>query len=351
VSPANLALTAAQQYVFGVMSSAARAVARWIFPFLSVAAVVGLVFSAEPLQAGSVPAVRLADETNPLAGQTFYVDPDSAAMRAAHNANPPNPGLDSIANTPQAYWIDPAVPSAAVARQVGAAQAAGAVPVLAIYAIPHRDCGSFAAGGFATGAAYKDWIDGVAASLGTSPAAIILEPDALAMADCLSAGQRQERFDLIRYAVTALTRDPAAAVYVDGGHSRWVSAEEMAARLNQVGVDHARGFSINTANFFTTDEEIGYGEAISARTNGAHYVIDTSRNGAGPAPDAPLNWCNPSGRALGTSPTTDTAGAHADAYLWIKRPGDSDGACGRGDPGPGHFINQYAIELARNAGR
>jgi endoglucanase len=114
-------------------------------------------------------------------------------------------------------------------------------------------------------------------------------------------------------------------------------------------VDHARGFSLNTANFFTTDEEIGYGEAISGLTNGSHYVIDTSRNGAGPAPDAALDWCNPSGRALGTPPTTATTGAHADAYLWVKRPGESDGSCGRGDPGPGQFINQYAISLARNA--
>ena len=67
--------------------------------------------------------------------------------------------------------------------------------------------------------------------------------------------------------------------------------------------------------------------------------------------DAPLHWCNPSGRALGASPTADTAGPHADAYLWIKRPGESDGSCRRGDPPAGHFVNQYAIELARNAGR
>jgi endoglucanase len=243
------------------------------------------------------------------------------------------------------------VPSAAVARYIGGAQAAGSMPVLALYALPHRDCGSFAAGGFATAGDYRQWIDGVTASLGSSPATIILEPDALDMADCLSPAQRQERFDLIRYAVDTLTHDPAAAVYIDGGHSRWLSADEIAARLNQVGVDHARGFSLNTSNFFTTDEETGYGEAVSALTNGAHYVIDTSRNGAGPAPDAPLNWCNPSGRALGVPPTTATAGAHADAYLWVKRPGDSDGSCGRGDPGPGHFMNQYVIDLTRNAGQ
>ncbi len=314
-----------------------------------MAAVVGLGVSATAL-GGPAPAVRLAaDEANPLAGQALYVDPDSAAMKAAHSASPPNPQLDAIANTPQAYWIDNAVPSAAVARYIGGAQAAGAMPMLAIYALPHRDCGSFAAGGFSSGAAYRGWIDGVAAALGSAPATIILEPDALAMADCLSADQRQERFDLIRYAVDTLTRDPAAAVYIDGGHSRWLSADEMAARLNQVGIEHARGFSLNTSNFFTTDEEIGYGEAISGLTNGAHYVIDTSRNGAGPA-DGDLYWCNPSGRALGAAPTTDTAGPHADAYLWVKRPGDSDGSCGRGDPGPGNFMNQYAIELARNAG-
>jgi endoglucanase len=61
-------------------------------------------------------------------------------------------------------------------------------------------------------------------------------------------------------------------------------------------------------------------------------------------------WCNPSGRAMGTPPTTDTAGAHADAYLWIKRPGESDGSCNRGEPQAGHFVANYAIELVRNAG-
>jgi endoglucanase len=331
------------------MFSAVGLVARWVGPVLTGAAIAGVTLSAAPVHSGPALAVRLVDEANPLAGQALYVDPGSAAMAAAHNANPPSAELDAIANTPQAFWVDGAVPSGAVTRYVSGAQAAGAMPVLTLYAIPHRDCGSFAAGGFGTAADYRQWIDGIAATVGPTPAAVILEPDALDMADCLSPAQRDERFGLMRYAVDTLTRNPATAVYIDAGHSRWLSAEEIAARLNQVGVDHARGFSLNTSNFFTTDEEIGYGEAVSGLTKGAHYVIDTSRNGAGPAPDAPLNWCNPGGRALGVSPTTATAGAHADAYLWIKRPGDSDGACGRGEPGPGHFMNQYAIDLARAA--
>jgi endoglucanase len=336
-------------YVFGVMSSAAGAVARWISPLLTVAAVAGIGLLAEPVHVGPAPAVRLVSDANPLAGWPFYVNPASKARVAADGVAPPSPELNAVADTPTAYWMDQASTPAVDAKYIVAAQGAGTMPVLALYGIPHRDCGSFAAGGFGSADAYRGWIDGVASAVGSGPAAIILEPDALAMADCLSADQRQERFDLMRYAVDTLTRNPATAVYIDGGHSRWLSVEDMAARLNDVGVGKARGFSLNTANFFTTDEEIGYGEAISGLTNGAHYVIDTGRNGAGPTDDT-MYWCNPSGRALGARPTTETAGPHADAYLWVKRPGESDGSCGRGEPSAGRFVNQYAIDLARNAG-
>ncbi|ORV33828.1 glycoside hydrolase family 6 protein [Mycobacterium conspicuum] len=329
--------------------SAVGAVARLAAPLLTVAALAG-TFCTSVLTIGPAPAVRLADDANPLAGMPFYVNPNSAAMRAAQHADPPSPELTAIANTPQAYWIVPGSSASTVAKYTGDAAAAGAIPVLTIYGIPHRDCGSFAAGGMGSADAYRAWIDGIAADVGATRTAVILEPDALAMADCLSADQRQERYDLIRYAVDTLTRNPGTAVYVDAGHLRWHSADDMAARLNKVDIGRARGFSLNTSNFYTTADEIGYGEAISALTNGSHYVIDTSRNGVGPAPDSGLNWCNPSGRALGTPPTAATAGAHADAYLWIKRPGESDGTCDKGDPPAGTFVNQYAIDLAHNTG-
>ncbi len=156
---------------------------------------------------------------------------------------------------------------------------------------------------------------------------------------------------MIRYAVDTLTRNPATAVYVDAGHLRWHSPEDMAARLNQAGVDHARGFSLNTANFFTTDDEIGYGEAISGLTNGSHYVIDTSRNGAGPAPDSPLDWCNPE------RPSTGHSAHHGDCGRARRRlPVDQTSRRIRRimqprDPPAGTFVNQYAVDLARNAAR
>jgi endoglucanase len=316
---------------------------------MAVTAVAGFVSSTD-LEIGRAPAVRLVDNANPLDGQNFYVNPASKAKAAADGVNPPSPELNAIANTPTAYWMDNLSTPAVDATYISAAQAAGTMPILALYGIPHRDCGSFAAGGFGSADAYKGWIDGVAGAIGGGPAAVILEPDALAMADCLSPGQRQERLDLMSYAVDTLTRNPATALYVDAGHSRWVSADKMAGMLNQVGVAKARGFSLNTANFFSTGEEIGYGDAISGMTNGAHYVIDTSRNGAGPA-DGEMYWCNPSGRALGAAPTTATGNGNVDAFLWVKRPGESDGSCGRGEPGAGRFVNSFAVDLARNAGQ
>ena len=68
------------------------------------------------------------------------------------------------------------------------------------------------------------------------------------------------------------------------------------------------------------------------------------RNGAGPAPGD--DWCNPSGRALGDRPTAATGDRLVDALLWVKRPGESDGACNGGPPA-GEWWADYALGLAR----
>lgn len=105
-----------------------------------VAAVASIGVIADPVRVVRAPALILVDAANPLAGKPFYVDPASAAMVAARNANPPNAELTSVANTPQSYWLDQAFPPATVggtvARYTGAAQAAGAMPVLTLYGIP-----------------------------------------------------------------------------------------------------------------------------------------------------------------------------------------------------------------------
>jgi endoglucanase len=303
-----------------------------------------------------VSCVYAADAHSDQLGQhALYVDPQTSAARALVDYPATAPEIAQIASRPQAAWLDDSTPTAAVAGSVGdyvrrAAQA-NATPIIVTYAIPHRDCGAYAAGGFASGAEYLQWIRGVAAGIGNAPAATIIEPDGLTNTGCLDSAAKKERTQLIKGAVDVLTADPNNDVYIDGGHSRWLSAADLANGLRAVDVDRARGFSLNVANFFTTAEEEAYGEAVATLLGDAHYVIDTSRNGNGPAPDGPMNWCNPQGRALGAAPTSQTSAPHADAYLWVKHPGESDGPCGRGEPRSGAWWNDYAVGLVRNARR
>ncbi len=175
---------------------------------------------------------------------------------------------------------------------------------------------------------------------------MILEPDALAGLDCLSAGEQAARFDLLRDAVEVLAARPDTRVYLDAGHSAWQPASVMADRLRRAGVAEADGFSLNVSNFRRTVDEIAYGREIATRLGGTHFVVDTSRNGQGPAADGA--WCNPPGRGLGQPPTTSTGVAGVDAYLWIKRPGESDGTC-NGGPSAGTWWPEYAGGLAEQA--
>ena len=288
----------------------------------------------------------------PLAGRRLWVAPDGPARAQADAWRSSRPAdaaqMDKIAAQPQADWFGgwSGDVRAAVAARVDAAAAAGGVPVLVAYDIPQRDCGGWSSGGAATADAYRAWIRSFAGGIGTRRALVVLEPDALAGLDCLDAQSRESRLALLRDAIAVLTALPRTSVYLDGGHSRWHPAAEMAARLAAAGVADAQGVSLNVSNFVATGELIAYGRELAAATGGKHFVIDTSRNGLGPAPDG--QWCNPPGRALGERPAGPTAEPRLDALLWIKRPGESDGSCGGGPPA-GSWWADYALGLARRA--
>jgi len=175
---------------------------------------------------GGTPAM-----SQPVGRSAVLRQSTAAAMRAAQGADPPSPELTAIANTPQAYWI---VPGSSRPRS-------RSTPVTRRLPAPCR-CGTLW-NPHATAATSRPVVrDGrglprvdrrCRSQPGSSPAAVIVEPDALAMADCLSGDQRQERFDLIRYAVDTLSSNPATAVYIDAGPLALAQCDEMAARLNQ----------------------------------------------------------------------------------------------------------------------
>jgi hypothetical protein len=317
----------------------------------------GLLDGLGPAAAGAGTAMVSSgsQEVGPFEGRSLYVDPYSNARREAAAARGGGDEdtarlFDRIGDRSQADWFgdwfSTGTVRKAVRDRVATITGADAYPVLVLYAIPDRDCDQYSGGGLGSFEAYLDWVREVAAGIGGQPAAVMLEPDSVALMDCLTSTQRSQRLAALREAVSILTASGEVAVYLDGGHSHWHSARLMADRLTEAGVAGARGFALNVANFRSTDDEMAYGRAVSDRLGGgAHFVVDTSRNGQGPHPDD--EWCNPAGRGLGLTPRTqDTGDARADALLWIKRPGESDGECGRGEPAAGQWWADYALGLA-----
>lgn len=284
-----------------------------------------------------------------FSGAKLYVDPNSPAAQQASRWQRSRPAdarqMRKIASGSQAAWFGEwnGNVRADVNRYVSTANKAGALPTLVAYNIPIRDCGSYSSGGARSAAEYRSWVDSVAAGIGSKKAAVVLEPDALALVDCLSAAQKRERYALINYAIRKLEKSKTD-VYVDAGHSNWVSAPVMANRLKASGISRARGFALNVSNYETTGNNVRYGKSLSSKVGGKRFIVDTSRNGNGPGG----TWCNPSGRALGPKPTSRTADPLVDAYMWVKRPGESDGTCNGGPPA-GDWWAGYALGLAKRA--
>jgi cellulose 1,4-beta-cellobiosidase len=177
--------------------------------------------------------------------------------------------------------------------------------------------------------------------------------------------------------------------YIDAGHHGWLgwstnmdpSAQLFADTVKMAGFGTVQGFITNTANYSALKEpffeasssvggtpvkmskwvdfndyvdELSFAQAFRDKLVARGFdskigmLIDTSRNGWGGAkrPTAKSsatavdtfvnesridrrihagNWCNQSGAGLGERPKENPAPG-IDAYVWIKPPGESDGA-------------------------
>ncbi len=195
-----------------------------------------------------------------------------------------------------------------------------------------------------------------------------------------------ETYAGLRGALAILTKQaPNAGVYLDSTHSNWLAVGDAAYRLVKAGVKDAHGFALNVSQFHVTWQQVYYGswigicieyargkteafrecprqpapreprsaweqvdawyQARKPQGDGIHFVVDTSRNGRGPLdadryarepylqpPEVVAalqagEWCNPPGTGVGERPTTNTGVPLVDAFLWVKRPGESDGSC------------------------
>ncbi|WP_083661107.1 glycoside hydrolase family 6 protein [Actinophytocola xanthii] len=291
----------------------------------------------------SVPVAAAADSV-------FYVDPETSSARwvAANPNDSRTPVIrDRIASVPQARWFtttNTGTVRSQVDSLVGAAAAAGKIPILVVYNIPNRDCGGASSGGAPSHEAYRAWVDEVAAGLGGRPAYIVLEPDVLPlMTSCQTPEEQARTSSSMAYAGQRLKAGSSRAlVFFDIGHSAWLSPAEAAQRLRAAQVSaSADGISTNVSNYRTTSDEVAFAKAVLANLGDGRLraVVDTSRNGNGPAGS---EWCDPPGRAIGTPSTTETGDPQIAAFLWVKLPGEADGCIAPA----GQFVPQRAYELA-----
>ncbi|CAM5643382.1 MULTISPECIES: glycoside hydrolase family 6 protein [Streptomyces] len=291
----------------------------------------------------------------PKGTDPFWVNPDGNAAEQVADYEKGGKKDDAeqirkIAQQPTGEWIGPENPEDEARGYTEAADKAGRTALLVLYNIPHRDCGQYSQGGAADGNAYRDWIDGVAKGIEDRAATVILEPDALLhlVDGCTPDEFHEERYDLLKGAIGKLKSLKNTKVYVDAGNAGWGHPDQIFEPLKWAGIDQADGFSVNVSNFYTTKDSIAYGKQLSDKVGDKPFVIDTSRNGNGPYTEGDPNerWCNPPGRALGETPTTKTSDPLVDAYVWVKRPGESDGEC-KGGPKAGQWWAEYALNLAK----
>ncbi|GAB2581318.1 hypothetical protein GCM10027269_41090 [Kribbella endophytica] len=279
----------------------------------------------------------------------FYVDPNSTpkAWVNSHASDSRAASINSsIASKPMARWFgnppSGTTIGAMVGGFVGAADNADKLPVLVAYNLPGRDaCGGHSGGGAGSPAAYRTWVSAFADSIGTRPAVVVVEPDALGDFECMTAAQISERNGMLSFALQQFRdKAPNTWTYLDAGNAGWVPAATMAQRLAGAGVSAAHGFSVNVSNYYTTAASTAYADNVRASmATPKPYVVDTSRNGNG----SNGTWCNPAGRKLGT-PTQ--LGGGAEMLLWIKVPGNSDGPCGTAPTIPaGQFDPTLATHL------
>jgi len=140
------------------------------------------------------------------------------------------------------------------------------------------------------------------------------------------------------------------------GHADWCASQYYSSAAPNDGLPGDSVSSTDPSTWHWTDAWFDQNVGTPPAAQLTHFTVDTSRNGLGawtpPAgtsyPDS-QTWCNPPGRGMGPRPTANTGVPLADAYLYIKTVGQSDGSCTRGTAGPGDPVYGGTVDPAAGA--
>ncbi|KAL7623240.1 1,4-beta-D-glucan cellobiohydrolase cel6c [Parahypoxylon ruwenzoriense] len=302
--------------------------------------------------------------------------------------------LDNIANIAK---FDPAVADLPCDEILG----------LVIYDLPGRDCAAKASNGelkYNELDRYKtEYVDPIVEKIKANPNsafALLIEPDSLpnlvTNADLQTCKDSKTSYEEgVAYSLKSLNL-PNVVMYVDAGHGGWLGwdanldpgAEELAKVYKNAGSPkQVRGYATNIAGWNAWDEEPGeFSDASDAKYNSCqnertyvtkfsaalqsagfpnHAIVDTGRNAVTGLRDEWGDWCNVNGAGFGVRPTADTGMELADAFVWGKPGGESDGTsdegatrydsyCGKPDaykpsPEAGEWNQAYFEMLLQNA--
>jgi endoglucanase len=335
-------MSAHNQYPVSIAPPEAEAQAFLMRTVVTAAAGVALAATVLLSGCGTAP-----NKSNDFA---YYRNPDqsvySAVQGMVNSGDYPEitKPLQKIEREPAATWLGEWLTDdveTSVHKVTTEAAAAHQMPVLVAYNIPDRDLGEHSAGGVSGPQAYKKWTDSVSAGIGDRPAVVVLEPDALPGVLNMPAEAGKERVAMLRDALRTYTaHNPNAYVYVDGGNSKWLAPDQLAALLKEVysGVDATPRVSLNVSNYRPTSELQAYGRHIAAAYGdpSMKFILDTGLNGAS-SPTAIGDWCNP--RSARHGHPNDLVFNPATPYeqLMIRIAGESSGECDRNDPAAGEF--------------
>ncbi|WP_295824893.1 glycoside hydrolase family 6 protein [uncultured Microbacterium sp.] len=287
----------------------------------------------------------------PAVGTRIVAPDESKAAQAARSGEGDSAQVAAaqwLSTQPTTYWLTPEIDPVdevwdRIAHLAAEARDQKASISVAVYGLPDRDCGNHSAGGLDP-ASYAQWTKRIGDALRNASDVqkiVVLEPDSIALSS--SCGSVSDRAGYLQQAVQNI-RGTNTWIYIDGGHSAWHPAAEMARLIQAMGVlPDVRGVALNVSNYQDTAAEFAYAHELSDLLGGTHAVVDTSRNGAGPAGS---EWCNPSGRLVGSAGGSYGDGV-VDTNLWIKPAGESDGEC-NGGPVAGAWWPAAAAELTRD---
>ena len=148
------------------------------------------------------PSAAMADargadphEPNPLAGLTFYNDPESPSMQEWRHLDRMGEHAKAdliwkIAGQPKALWLGRFTrPNFAVKvrRLIDPAKARGEVPIFSVLRAQATGCGpTYQGGGPGEDRATEAWYDDLARVIGDDRVVIAFEPDSLGTIDCLA---------------------------------------------------------------------------------------------------------------------------------------------------------------------